>query len=247
MNQSIFSRTYFKFTISLVNSLGIHYFFHDFTIMTPLIVRVFTLNLLFLSRIHYGSINFSRIGSEFTISFANSLSIHYLFRESTINSLSVRELIMNPFSLSEFTLDSLSIWRTISFANSLWIPYLFQEFIINSLSFWRIHYGSNNFSRIGPEFTISFANSLSIHYLFRESTNNTLSVHELIMNPLFFCVSTLNLLSFSRIHYWSFLFQRLHFGFTIYLANYLLREFTMNFLSFSRIHYQFTIFLANSL
>ena len=78
-----FWRTFFEFIFSFANSLGIHYFFanslwiyylfREFTIV-PLIDRVFTLNLLSRSRIHYGFINLSRIDPEFTIFFANSLS-----------------------------------------------------------------------------------------------------------------------------------------------------------------------------
>ena len=194
MNQSIFSRTYFKFTISLVNSLGIHYFFHDFTIMTPLIVRVLTLNLLFLSRIHYGSINYSRIGPELTIFsrihsqsiifFANPLRIYYLFREFTLNSYFFSRIHYQFTICSRTHYESINFSRfdpefTFSFANSLWIPYLFREITINSL--W-------------------------ISYLFRESNINSLSIRELTRNPLIFCVLTLILLSLSRIHYGSFLY-----------------------------------------
>ena len=46
------SRIHYEFLIFFANSLSIHYLFGAFT-MAPLIFRVFTLNLLFLSRIHY--------------------------------------------------------------------------------------------------------------------------------------------------------------------------------------------------
>ena len=98
-------RTYFEFTISFANSLGIHYFFanslwiyclfREFT-MALLIYRIFTLDLIFLSRIHSQSIIF--FANEFTIFswthyesinfFAYSLWIHYLFRVYTMDPLS---------------------------------------------------------------------------------------------------------------------------------------------------------------
>jgi hypothetical protein len=169
---------HYEFLIFFANLLSIHY---------P--IGNFTTDQLFFSRTYF----------EFTISFAYSLWILYLFREFTINSLSHWQIHYGSiifFANFEFT---------ISFGYSLWILYLFREFTINSLSQWQIHfgsiiffanlrdslfvreftlyllslsriyYGSINFSLIDPEYTISFANSLSIHYLFRELTMNTLS------------------------------------------------------------------------
>ena len=127
------------------------------------------------------SLIFSCIYFEITISFANSLRIHYFFakgvsihhllRESTMNSLYLsrihnlfREFTRDSVFFRKFTLNLLSLSR---------IHYLFREFTrdslffceftLNLLSLSRIHYDSINFSHIDPEFTISFANSLWIN------------------------------------------------------------------------------------
>ena len=121
------------------------------------------MHTLSFSRILYGFSNFSRILFEFTISFANSLWILYLYREFTINSLSIWQIHHGSIIFSaELTLNSLSLSRIhygfinlsridpelLFFANLLWILNLFREFTMNSLIF----------SRILFEFTISFAN-----------------------------------------------------------------------------------------
>ena len=89
------------------NSLSIQYFSNEFTMNSP-----------FSSRIHF----------EPSIDFANSLSIHYLFRDLPIIRYIIRE----------FTYDSLSISRNqfvflISFANSLSIHFEFTICFANSL------------------------------------------------------------------------------------------------------------------
>ena len=132
MDQLFFSRTYFKFTISLVNLLGIHFFSRihfEFTIsfansLDQILFRVFTLNLLFLSRIHYQfticsrthyeSINFPRIHFEFTIFFVFTLWIHYLLRQFVTLSVSrlihyfFRKFSLYLLSLREITMDPIS-------------------------------------------------------------------------------------------------------------------------------------------
>ena len=153
----LFWRTYFEFTFSFANSLGIHYFFanslwiyylfREFTIV-PLIDRVFTLNLLSRSRIHYGFINLSRIDPEFTIFFANSLWIHYLFRKFTRDPWIFRVLTLNFLFLSRIHYEFF-----IFFANSLSIHYLFGKFTMDQLLFWWTYF----------EFTTSLANSLWHH------------------------------------------------------------------------------------
>ena len=88
--------------------------------------------------------------TQFNIFFTKSLSIHYLFREFTFNSLSISRIHFQ---------------FTIFFAKSLSIHYLFRESKSNSLPLLRIYF----------QFTIYFANSLSIHYLFCEFTFKSLS------------------------------------------------------------------------
>ena len=87
---------------------------------------------------------------EFTICFAISLSIHYLFCGTTMNSL------WNHFE---------------TIMKSLWIHYLFCHFSLNWLSFSRIHYLFREFT-MNPlsfflnyyEFTSAFTLSLWKHY-----------------------------------------------------------------------------------
>ena len=131
----------------MANSVSINFFF-----------REFTSHSLSLPRIHF----------EFTIFFANLLSIYYLFRGFTSISLFLSRILFEfpifPNSIRihsifcEFTLDSLSVSRnhcqsTIFVANSLSflrIHYLFRESTFHLLSLRRIHF----------EITIYFANSL---------------------------------------------------------------------------------------
>ena len=80
--------------------------------MNPLIFRVFTLNSLSFSCLHYESIIF----------FVNSL--HYLyrdwsiiFRKFSLYLLSLREITMDPISFREFTIyfimlyDEITTWQ----------------------------------------------------------------------------------------------------------------------------------------
>ena len=81
-----------------------------------------TMNSLSFSRIHYKivkSLSFSRINNGSIMFLANSLLIHYRFREYTINALSVSRLY-----------------------------YLFCEYTKNSLFVLWTHYGSIIFLRI---------------------------------------------------------------------------------------------------
>ena len=90
---------------------------------------------------------FSLIHCEFAIFITNSILIHYLFCEFTINA----------HSFSRFLFEF-----TIFFANSLWMYCLHREFTIKTLSYSRNHF----------ECTIFFDNSIWQLYLFRESTMN---------------------------------------------------------------------------
>ena len=119
-------------SIYIAKLLWIHYLFREFT-RDPLIFRIFTLNLLFLSRIH----------SRFIIFLANSLSIHYLFREFSMDPL-IFSRIHFEFTISFayspiryticFAIDPFffanSLFIYFLFARSLWILDLFCEFTI---------------------------------------------------------------------------------------------------------------------
>ena len=124
----ICSRINFEFTISFANSLD------------QILFRVFTLNLLFLSRIHYQfticsrthyeSINFPRIHFEFTIFFVFTLWIHYLLCQFVTLSVSrlihyfFRKFSLYLLSLREITMDPLTIsWIHYLFLYALWRNY----------------------------------------------------------------------------------------------------------------------------
>ena len=143
MNLLSLSRIYFGFFFRefSIDSLFFSWIHYQFTIF---------------SRTHYESFNFSRIDPEFTISFANSLSIHYLFRESTMNSLCFRELTMNPLIFSRIHFEF-----TIFFVFTLWIHYLLRQFVTLSVS------------RL-------------IHYFFRKFSLYLLSLREITMDPISF-------------------------------------------------------------
>ena len=127
-----------------------------------------TINLLYVSRIHYeypiffanslwSSYFFSRTHYELTIYFANILRIHYPFREFTMNSLVISWFTEKSLSFSRIHFESISVSR---------IRYLFRENTMNFQSVSRLHY----------EFTIYFADSKWIHYPFREFTIHSLSI-----------------------------------------------------------------------
>ena len=95
-------------------------FFYEFNI-NSLSIREYGMNSRFISRINY----------EFTIFFANSLSI-------SLKYISVSR-IHYEFSIFflqihyKFTIDSRICYKfTIYFANSLLIHFIFREFTINS-------------------------------------------------------------------------------------------------------------------
>ena len=109
--------------IVFANSLWInciHYLLREFT-RDPLIFRVLTLNLLFLSRIHSQSIIFFANPLWIHYLFANSLWIHYLLRQFA--TLSVSRFHYRPINVFA---NSFFIYYL--FARSLWILYLFREF-----------------------------------------------------------------------------------------------------------------------
>ena len=162
---SIFTRIQFEFAIFFANSLfvsRIHFQFTNYLAMhylfrKSLLIRYF----------------FSRINIEFTIYFAISLWVHYFFCESCqipkfriciADSLSIhfrfREFLLNWLSLSRIQFEFLflreytfkSIWIHYLFrANLLWIHYLFRKFTFNALSISWIHF------HFHFKFTIFFA------------------------------------------------------------------------------------------
>ena len=125
-------------------------------------------------------LSYQRIHFRFIICYANSLFIHYHFREFTLNSKFSREFTMNSLSVIRIH------YRFITFfANSLWFHYHFRKRNMNWLSVKRNHF----------EFAIYFANILLNHYL----------SCEFIMNLLFFsrkyCEFTICFLNLVWTHY----------------------------------------------
>ena len=110
------------------------------------------------------SLSASRFHYEFTICFANSPWIHYLFRRITMNFLSFSLFhCKNTIFFRDFTID---------FTNFLWIHNLLREFTLNSHLLWDFTINSSSFSLITLN-SLSFSRT---HYLFRGFT----------LNPLFF-------------------------------------------------------------
>jgi len=165
-----------------------------------------------------------RINFEYTIFFANSLSIDYLIREFNSSSFFLSRIQF------EFTSHSLSFLRIdfelfTCFVNLLRNHYLFREIIFNSLSC----------SRIQSDNLVFFGISLQIVYLFREFNSDPLFlIHYLV--PEF----TLNSQSFSRIYYEFTIIFTIIFKFTIVFANPLYFHFYS--LSPSLIHHEFITF-----
>ena len=110
---------HFKFKIPFTNSLSIDYLFWEI-ISNSLSFSRIHFELTFFREFALDFLSSSENNFKFTIFFANSLRIRYLFLQFTWNSLS--------FSLIriEFTIHSV---------NPLSIYYLSREFTSNSLSF----------------------------------------------------------------------------------------------------------------
>ena len=226
-----------------VNSPWIHFFLHndyEFTncfafhckyiifFANSLIFCEFPMNSLFASRFLF---EFTILFRELTVCYAISLWIHYLFWETTLNSL-----------LSHFETILKSVWNRYLLGDFFY--YLFREFTFNSLSTSRFH----------NEFTFFIATSLVIYYSFREFTicfENVHWIHDL------FSETTMN----SAIHFKfrirfaiSLWIHYLFIEFTLNplfpakspIIHYLLRELTLNSLSYSRNHYENTFFFAIS-
>ena len=178
--------------IVFANSLWIHYQF-----------RKFTLNPFFRE-----STIFTRFHIEITILFPKSPSIHCLFREINLNSLSPSRFhneftvfFANPLWIHVFSPNHYGF--TICYAISLWTHYLFYDNTINTLSASRFYYKFTMdtllISQIHFKFTILFPKSLWLNYLRPEINLNSLSA--------------------SPSHLESSLFRRNHFEFTIFFGN----------------------------
>ena len=127
------SHTYFEFTIHWANSLWILYEFTWCFINSLRIYYLFlefTMNLIYFSRIYY----------EFTLFFANSSCFHSLSIADSVRILLVlREFTMNSFSVSrirwlfrENTMNEISVIQ--------WIHCLFRESTMYLLSISQIDY-----------------------------------------------------------------------------------------------------------
>ena len=114
-----------------------HYLFREF-IMNPFIICELTIKWRFFWRIQYWFIIFFAIslivllyGFKFTICFANSISVHCLFRDYTENSLFVREYTMNSRFIPRIHYGIIFLRIQFEFrwffAYILWIHYLSRE------------------------------------------------------------------------------------------------------------------------
>ena len=190
----------------------------------------------------------------------NSPTIHYLYPQFTVNSLSfprIHYILSISRIIFETNFDfanSLSISRKyhklgICYVIKLWIHSLFRDVTMNLLSISRINYklaicfvislsstkiyfGFTIFLRIRYEFTIYLADSLWIHLVFREVTMNSLS--------------------FSRkYHEFNICFVIalwIHYLFREYtLVSLFFCEFIMNKFYFSQFRFEFSLFYANYL
>jgi len=142
-------------------------------------------NSLSFSRIHFEIPIIFEDPFEFIIFFTNYVSIDYLFRDFTWNSLSVSRFhrrfttnIANSLG-NHNLLSQIQFGFTSWFANWFMSHCYFLDSILNSLSATAIYSIKNLYKsrlRIYFQLTINFINSLRIHYLFREFTLNSLSV-----------------------------------------------------------------------
>ena len=195
--------------IVFANSLWIHYQF-----------RKFTLNPFFRE-----STIFSRFHIEITILFPKSPSIHCLFREINLNSLSPSRFhneftvfFANPLWIHVFSPNHYGF--TICYAISLWTHYLFYDNTINTLSASRFYYKFTMdtllISQIHFKFTIFFAKSLYIHYRFREFT---ICFANSLLNCYLFREFTIHQKSFRGFGLNQLLFPRINSDFIIYFTN----------------------------
>ena len=145
MNLLFISRINYKLTICVVISISFSRIYYG--------SAIFFANSLSFSQIYFDFSIFVRIYNKVTIFFAILLLIHSLLRETICltNSLWIhlvfREVTMNSLSVSqwhyEFTIllttqvwfDFLFQWFTINYAYILWLHFLFREFPLVSLFF----------------------------------------------------------------------------------------------------------------
>ena len=209
------------------NLLLIHYFY-----------RGLIKNSLSVSRIYYKS----------TINYANILYKYFVF--NILTNISRKDYLLGVITIKsrvyyEFTIFSrIHPEFTIYFATQLWIHSLFNKSSIYSANIiW------NNYI---------FADWLCIPYLFHKFTMNSVSISRFFLEICYlFFEFTWNQISISRIRYLSrqntmnsLSISRFHYDFTIYIADSLIREYTMNSLCIfysSRIHYELTFNFAKTI
>ena len=127
-------------------------------IMVVMVVTIITITNHSITIIWPSMVISYSIYQKITICSANSLCIHYFFRELTMNSLffswkycgstmffanSLWSIVYGSIIFfRECTINSLSVSRILFFfANLLWIHYLFREFTMISQSVSWIYYG----------------------------------------------------------------------------------------------------------
>ena len=143
------SRNHYDFTTFLANQLEIYYLLCELTS-----------NSLSSSGIHWESPSFLQLNLiSIHYFFVHSLSIHFMLREFTWNSLFFANSLSIQYLFCKLTTNSLLFLRihvqfTIYIANSLGISYLFRELTMNLQPYSRIYF----------KFPVFFANSLRIHY-----------------------------------------------------------------------------------
>ena len=116
--------------------------------------------------------------------FAKSICIHNLFHKFIMNSVLFRETSINSLSINSFLLEFLirinslifsrTHWEfTINLGNLLWIHEKYWEFTMNSLTSREFPMNSSSFVANGiVQSTIFFLESLWIHYPRREFAIN---------------------------------------------------------------------------
>ena len=124
------------------------------------------------------------LSREFTILFAISILIHYLFCEFGIDSSSVPRITLSSLSVTRIHYPFRDQYGSINFfLNSELIYYFSREITLDQLSFPLIHYQFCEFTldpssvlRNQWEFIIKFVNYLWIYFNFRKFTLNLLQV-----------------------------------------------------------------------
>ena len=125
MNSLSIWRIHYEFTWSFAKLPWIHYLFRENT-MNSLSVWLLHYEFTMFSRLNYeltlcsrNSLSFTLIYNEFTIYFANSLWIHCLFLEFTMNPLSILSVLPSLFNKVTIILFNYRLESAIFLAHSL--------------------------------------------------------------------------------------------------------------------------------